>query len=39
MQFFFAFEEELFHTIFPHPTISETMKEAVLDACGHVLNM
>jgi dihydrolipoamide dehydrogenase len=32
-------EEELFHTIFPHPTISETMKEAVLDAYGHVLNM
>jgi dihydrolipoamide dehydrogenase len=32
-------EEELFHTIFPHPTISETMKEAVLDAYGQVLNM
>jgi dihydrolipoamide dehydrogenase len=32
-------EEELFHTIFPHPTISETMKEAVLDAYGRVLNM
>jgi dihydrolipoamide dehydrogenase len=31
-------EEELFHTIFPHPTISETMKEAVLDAYGRVLN-
>jgi dihydrolipoamide dehydrogenase len=27
------------HTIFPHPTISETMKEAVLDAYGRVLNM
>lgn len=32
-------EEELFHAIFPHPTISETMKEAVLDAYGRVLNM
>jgi len=32
-------EEELMHTIFPHPTISETMKEAVLDAYGRVLNM
>jgi dihydrolipoamide dehydrogenase len=32
-------EEELFHTIFPHPTISETMKEAVLDAYGIALNM
>jgi dihydrolipoamide dehydrogenase len=32
-------EEELMHTIFPHPTLSETMKEAVLDAHGRVLNM
>jgi dihydrolipoamide dehydrogenase len=32
-------EEELIHTIFPHPTLSETMKEAVLDAYGRVLNM
>jgi dihydrolipoamide dehydrogenase len=32
-------EEELMHTIFPHPTISETMKEAVLDAYGCVLNL
>ncbi len=31
-------EEELMHTIFPHPTISETMKESVLDAYGRVLN-
>jgi len=23
-------EEELMHTIFPHPTLSEMMKEAVL---------
>ncbi|HMH63515.1 MAG TPA: dihydrolipoyl dehydrogenase [Bradyrhizobium sp.] len=32
-------EEELMHTIFPHPTLSEMMKEAVLDAYGRVLNM
>ena len=32
-------EEELMHTIFPHPTVAETMKEAVLDAYGRVLNM
>jgi dihydrolipoamide dehydrogenase len=32
-------EEELMHTIFPHPTLSETMKEAVLDAYGRVLNI
>ena len=25
-------EEELMHTVFPHPTISESMHEAVLDA-------
>jgi dihydrolipoamide dehydrogenase len=31
-------EEELFHTIFPHPTISETMHEAVLDAYGRVIH-
>jgi len=31
-------EEELMHSIFPHPTLSETMKEAVLDAYGRVLN-
>ena len=31
-------EEELMHTIFPHPTLSETMKESVLDAYGRVLN-
>ena len=29
-------EEELMHTIFPHPTLSEMMKEAVLDAYGRV---
>lgn len=32
-------EEDLMHSIFPHPTLSETMKEAVLDAYGRVLNM
>ncbi len=31
-------EEELMHTIFPHPTLSEMMKESVLDAYGKVLN-
>jgi len=32
-------EEELMHTVFPHPTLSEMMKEAVLDAYGRVLNV
>ncbi|MBE7731646.1 dihydrolipoyl dehydrogenase [Devosia faecipullorum] len=32
-------EEELIHTIFPHPTLSETMKESVLDAYGKALNI
>ena len=32
-------EQELMHTIFPHPTLSEMMKEAVLDAYGQVLNI
>jgi dihydrolipoyl dehydrogenase len=32
-------EEELIHTIFPHPTLSEMMKEAVLDAYGRALNI
>ncbi len=31
-------EAELMHTIFPHPTLSEMMKEAVLDAYGQALN-
>jgi dihydrolipoamide dehydrogenase len=31
-------EEELMHTIFPHPTVSETLKESVLDAYGRALN-
>jgi dihydrolipoamide dehydrogenase len=32
-------EEELMHSIFPHPTISEAMHEAVLDAYGRVIHM
>ena len=32
-------EEELMHTIFPHPTLSESMKESVLDAYGMALNI
>src|SRR5215204_807044 len=32
-------QEELMHTVFPHPTLSEMMKEAVLDAYGRALNI
>jgi dihydrolipoamide dehydrogenase len=32
-------EEELMHTVFPRPTPSEIMGEAVLDAYGRVLNI
>ena len=32
-------EVELMRTIFPHPTISETMHESVLDAFGQVLHI
>ncbi|OYX68514.1 MAG: dihydrolipoyl dehydrogenase [Rhizobiales bacterium 32-66-11] len=32
-------EEELIHAIFPHPTLSETMHESVLDAYGRVIHM
>jgi dihydrolipoamide dehydrogenase len=32
-------EEELMRTVFPHPTLSEMMGEAVLDAYGRALNM
>ena len=32
-------EEELMHTIFAHPTLSEMMHEAVLDAYGKVIHM
>ena len=31
-------EADLMHTIFPHPTISETMHEAVLDAYGRAIH-
>jgi len=31
-------ETELIHTIFPHPTLSETMHEAVLDAYGRAIH-
>ena len=32
-------EAEQMHTIFPHPTISEAMHEAVLDAYGRVIHI
>ncbi|MEM7767781.1 MAG: dihydrolipoyl dehydrogenase [Pseudomonadota bacterium] len=32
-------EEDLMHTIFPHPTLSEMMHESVLDAYGRVIHM
>jgi dihydrolipoamide dehydrogenase len=32
-------EEALMHTVFPHPTLSEAMHEAVLDAYGRPLNI
>ncbi len=31
-------EAELMHTVFPHPTISEAMHEAVLDAYGRAIH-
>jgi dihydrolipoamide dehydrogenase len=31
-------EADLMHTVFPHPTVSETMHEAVLDAYGRVIH-
>lgn len=34
-----ATELDFMHTVFPHPTISETMHEAVLDAFGRVIHM
>ncbi|MDP5370053.1 MAG: dihydrolipoyl dehydrogenase [Pseudomonadota bacterium] len=33
-----ATEEELIHTIFPHPTLSEMMHESTLDALGRVIH-
>ena len=32
-------EQDLAHTIFPHPTISESMHESVLDAEGRVIHI
>jgi dihydrolipoamide dehydrogenase len=32
-------EEELMHTVFPHPTLSEMMHESVLDAYGRAIHM
>ncbi|MCB2113508.1 MAG: dihydrolipoyl dehydrogenase [Parvularculaceae bacterium] len=32
-------EEDLMHTIFPHPTLSEMMHEATLDAYGRVIHI
>ncbi len=32
-------EEDLMHTVFPHPTLSEMMHESVLDAYGQVIHM
>ena len=32
-------EQELMHTVFPHPTLSEAMHESVLDAYGRVIHM
>ncbi len=32
-------EQDLAHTIFPHPTISESMHESVLDAEGRVIHV
>jgi len=31
-------ETELMHTVFPHPTVSETMHEAVLDAYNRAIH-
>jgi dihydrolipoamide dehydrogenase len=32
-------EEDLMHAVFPHPTLSETMHESVLDAYGRAIHM
>ena len=32
-------EAELINTVFPHPTLSEMMHEAVLDAYGRMMHM
>ena len=32
-------EEDLIHSVFPHPTLSEMMHESVLDAYGRVIHV
>jgi dihydrolipoamide dehydrogenase len=32
-------EEELIHAVFPHPTLSETMHESVMDAYGRAVHI
>jgi dihydrolipoamide dehydrogenase len=32
-------EEDLMHTVFPHPTLSEMMHESVLDAYGRAIHV
>ena len=34
-----ATEQDLFHTVFPHPTLSEMMHESVLDAYDRVMHI
>jgi dihydrolipoamide dehydrogenase len=34
-----ATEAELMATVFPHPTMSEAMREAVFDAYGRAINI
>jgi dihydrolipoamide dehydrogenase len=34
-----ATEQEIMATVFPHPTMSEAMHEAALDAFGRVLHI
>ncbi|MBI1366949.1 MAG: dihydrolipoyl dehydrogenase [Alphaproteobacteria bacterium] len=34
-----ATEEDIFHTIYPHPTLSEMMHESALDAFGRVIHV
>ncbi|MBB5518483.1 dihydrolipoyl dehydrogenase [Amphiplicatus metriothermophilus] len=34
-----ATEEDLFHAVFPHPTLSEMMHESALDAFGRVVHI
>jgi hypothetical protein len=32
-------EEDLMHAVILHPTISKTMREAVVDACGRAIHI